>query len=135
VLEYFQINEDNTIIDKRDGKIYGGLTEALMVAEFGFCDCGAPEKVLQYIKTMLLTYVTQCQETPTDSRNNAEVSFFLYWADTHGYTEHGGSVNASWMSGEGFDLLDTIDQALLKKDNREADGITALSSPLGISRS
>lgn len=69
----------------------------LLMGMLGFCQCGSPSTALSHVLAEMRSLkTTKCPDKSS--------TFFLYWADREGLTEHGSSIYGSWLSekGEGF---------------------------------
>ncbi len=117
-------NPDGNITDS-DGVSYDDLTQFITTGVLGFCGCGMPEQVVDYVKTGLELINEKSPENcnPREEWDNwyeghrercdkhfktqgAEYLFY-YFCDFHGLTEHGGSV-PGWLTRKGEDLLELI---------------------------
>lgn len=115
-------------ITDSDGTNYENLVQFITIGCLGFCGCGMPEEVLDYVKTGL----ELINEKPPENCNPREEwnrwhkahrarcdehfkiqageYLFYYFCNFHGLTEHGGSV-PGWLTGKEKKLLDLIAKA------------------------
>ena len=95
-------------IDNVDSSRY----DFLLVKKWNFCCCGCPKDAVLAVKEML----DWCGEDIASRKSPSEFTnyqkFMLYFLDNKGYTEHGGSVNGSWLTNDGKDILQFINYAL-----------------------
>lgn len=90
-----------------------------------WCACGNPDEALGFMRDVLATMKARSDENigPFDepyaesawAKRTAELDAalgdgmlglsYLYMLDSHGLTEHGGSVGGSWLTGEGERVL------------------------------
>lgn len=109
MIELLNKQPDGSFVDE-NGTTWDCELDYLLTGVLGFCGCGSPEDVGEYVRAMLLRHVKQ-----TDSENfscwertsyeDMPTMFFLYWADDNGYIEHGSTIRCSWMTPKGDSLL------------------------------
>lgn len=102
--------------------------------ELGFCGCGNPEEVLEFVRSVLLAIRKrshenrEIEESRTASlerwtRNSAVIEeligmdvsppmawFFLYTLNDKDLLEHGGNCSGSWLTEKGEEVLDTLNR-------------------------
>lgn len=114
-----------------DGCAYGsmpdeddGVTSLLQVGVLGFCACWTPDENLEYVRAGLRLIANRFTEEFKNEKyedqlanwvalcgNETSATFFWYWADKQGYTEHGGSIGmGGWLSSSGKQLLADLDE-------------------------
>lgn len=112
-----------------NGKEFGDATDFLQKGFLGFCDCGNPERNLEFVLEGLALIEKLESEVWTDrlpfddwkALGNAHHGgdagryFFYYWMDKEGLTEHGGGVR--WLTDKGKTLL-----ALLREWREVSNG-------------
>lgn len=94
--------------------------------DFGFCACGDPEGTMRFIGQVLAEkreiYAAEGSDQslwdglrkllPYEDPKSLIVEHLL---DSKGFTEHGGGVGGSWLTGDGMELLEAIE--LIGKEN------------------
>lgn len=123
-----------------DGVCVGSTQSAVMDDILGFCGCGNPDVALKWVRDALMLATERSPADPFDGKEackafdvwcadiesrrraffgsrGAEL-FFLYWLDREGLTEHGGGVDASWLSESGAALLEDLNVVLALKEER-----------------
>ena len=88
----------------------------------GFCACGRPSYVLEYIRAglqfihdnfnerdLVWTYDQYKQTLVETFGNEAAAALFFYWADKEGFTDHGGEVPGR-LEFNGHNLLDLLNR-------------------------
>lgn len=102
-------------IDNEDSDRYDFLCEE----KWGFCGCGCHKDAVLAVKEML----DWCGEDIASRKSPSEFTnyqkFMLYFLDNKGYTEHGGSVNGSWLEDDGRQVLEFINYALKEEEKDE----------------
>lgn len=88
-----------------------------------FCACGMPEDNLDYVRRGLLL-IDLRKEIWTDRLTMTDYAglrhdlfgsesaalFFDYWADSMKLTEHGGGIGGAWLTAEGKELLEDLEE-------------------------
>ena len=106
-----------------DGVCYPDICDIIHTGILDFCGCGDPKSNLEYILEGL-EYIDSKIEFIKGSfdewypkylyrgteifGNDRSRAFFFYWADKEGLTEHGGTVDSSWLTIEGEKLMGDI---------------------------
>ena len=97
-----------------------------MYEKLGLCGCGSPEDTYEIIRRYLhirkdkydsnLSYDEVCDRYMSDLRIDYSdelqygmLQFLTYVLDSHGFTEHGGSVGGCWLTERGEMLLTVLD--------------------------
>ena len=75
------------------------------------CDCGNTDALLGYIVEMFRTHVGQDNWATTNS-GDLPTMFFLSWATSQDYIEHGANIVCSWITHRGEELLKDIETVL-----------------------
>jgi len=90
----------------------------------GFCGCGVPDDALEFIGDVLRLMSSESFEvgkmlklfkSEDNSNGNGMYYFILYQLDQKGLTEHGTSINLSWLTDKGKSLLSDIDEWIANK--------------------
>lgn len=74
---------------------------------FDFCSCGAPWKMVAYIKKYL-TEISKDWGERGSLKEDAAYWMAAYLCDAHGLTEHGGSVGSAWLTELGKEWLEKL---------------------------
>ena len=90
-----------------DGVCYPDICDIIHTGILDFCGCGDPKRNLEYILEGL-EYIDRKIEFIDIFGNDRSRAFFFYWADKEGLTEHGGTVDSSWLTIEGENLMGDI---------------------------
>jgi hypothetical protein len=101
--------EDDGFIDQ-DGCFWQTKSDYMNIGVLPSCGCGDPASIGKYVKEMLLKHVHQTgskdySHNDRTSYDDLPVMFFLSWADSEGYIEHGSTIRCSWMTKKGDELL------------------------------
>lgn len=106
------VPEDGRLLDPKSGGSFADHQEYITHV-LGFCGCGDPLALLVWVKSMFLKHVHQtgdpsysCWEH--NSYENMELMFFLNWADSREFIEHGTTIRCSWMTEAGTALIAAI---------------------------
>ena len=91
-----------------EGIHYKSKKDFLQQEILGFCGCGNPDKVMEYVGDFLSNLNNQVWA----DYDNMPYMFLIYWADNKGYTEHGTSARCSWLTEKGKELLGDIEWCL-----------------------
>ena len=102
-------------IDNVDSSRY----DFLLVKKWNFCCCGCPKDAVLAVKEMLDWCGEDIESRKSPSEFTNYQKFMLYFLDNKGYTEHGGSVNGSWLTNDGKDILQFINYALEQDEKDE----------------
>jgi hypothetical protein len=99
---------------KKDDKLEGWLSpdeiyyenrESYIEQEIlGFCGCGNPEDIRNYVKDMLIKLVNK----EWGDYEDYPYMFFVYWANDKGFAEHGTTARCSWLTKLGKELLSDL---------------------------
>jgi len=87
------------------------------------CGCGDPESIGVYVRDMLLEHVKQTGAASgiecwdRTSYDDMPVMFFLSWADSQDYIDHGTTIRCSWMTEKGDELLRDLDDVITQDPN------------------
>lgn len=109
----FRNGTTSTKEDLDDGFNY--LIDAFYYQILGFCGCGNPNGILEYILEILNLFTDDPPATNFFSiraeeqykvlypgRTDIELEFILKYLCSIGLTEHGTSVNSSWLTSKGI---------------------------------
>jgi hypothetical protein len=97
---------------------YDSWHDLILTGLFGFCGCGAPEKVLRYLwRGLKIIRGFQYPERQRDIGvlfGGDEAAEFLMWyeLDRVGLTEHGVGVAHAWLTEKGEAVLGDMDRYL-----------------------
>lgn len=113
---------DQHVLDLKKAEARDLLTR-VWYDDFKFCGCGCPEDVMRFIG-QVLAEKQKISDAPVPKNFNDtnlwdEINKLLpstdmkswvvsYLLDSKGFTEHGGGVGGSWLTGEGLELLEAI---------------------------
>ena len=121
-----------------DGCVYETAEDFYQCGVFGFCGCGDPEVNLQYIMKGLrhiadlkdhvwgtgrivfdeehgdMTYGEWEIQGVELFKTDAQMWFFMYWADKEELTDHGGNVSGGWLTEKGLDVLEDLEELFNK---------------------
>lgn len=86
-----------------DGSWAENATDLLQCGFLHMCGCGTPEDNLRYVHGGLL-YIENYFENVEKKEPTHTQSFFYYWADREGFTEHGIGL-PGWLTDKGKHLL------------------------------
>lgn len=75
--------------------------EEEVMALFGFCGCGAPWKVVSYLKK----YLDELENHTNQLEDDTTYFLMAYLCDKSGLTDHGSSVGSSWLTDLGKEWL------------------------------
>jgi len=75
------------------------------------CDCGDTDALLGYIVEMFRTHVGEGTWANTN-HEDLPTMFFLSWATSQDYIEHGATIRCSWITPKGEELLRDIETVL-----------------------
>lgn len=100
---YDEVDETYTIRVDGVETCYDSLFEAVWNGIFGFCCCGEP--TTQLIKMYNLLSVMD-EEIPAEPKE--EDIIYLYLLDSKRMTEHGCSIQFSWLNDRGRALMKII---------------------------
>ena len=88
---------------------------------FNFCGCGNPNSSLEFIRDILIIikeHGAYSDELSKKLSDEGLLYFVLYYLDSKGLTEHGGSVGGSWITEKGEEIIQDINWCLEnEKDN------------------
>jgi len=102
------LDDNNCQWDNAEDFIHGFI--------LGFCCCGYPELSLQYVRDTL-NYINNPQKIPYDQWVDEGLKLFgsesakyftLYVMDNFGLTDHGGSINGSFLTDKGHNILNDL---------------------------
>ena len=106
--------------------------------EWKFCACGDADAIIAWLQKILEAYEAASAallgaKEHQKRRNALDVAlgpephalFLLYWLDSQGLTEHGGSVYGAWLSDKGKAVL----EMLRKRENWNAYGYVEIEDP------
>ncbi|MFH2047783.1 MAG: hypothetical protein ABIK92_21870 [Pseudomonadota bacterium] len=96
-------NEDMPWIDE-DGCYWKSKSSYLQTEILGFCGCGNPGEIMEYVKEMLEILDSQ----NWGSYENKPYMFFVYWANNKGFADHGTTARCSWLTEKGKEILRDI---------------------------
>ena len=96
-----------------DETYFETATEYMLGGVLGLCSCGRPEETLQYVRDGLALIKLGRASTPAER-------FFLHWADSTGFAEHGSTPASCWLTNEGEGLLADLTEALFPEDSEAA---------------
>ena len=121
MLEKLKKLEDGTFEDVC-GVNYDSKADYMFCNVLPSCGCGSPEDIGRYVRDMLLKHVGRPEgpsspwgghpEWGNNSYEDFPVMFFLSWADSCGYIEHGTTIRCSWLTTKGKELLRDLDEVL-----------------------
>jgi len=77
-----------------------------IIEELWFCSCWNIYDIIINI----WKYLQILKKQDWKEYENTEYMFFVYWADTMWYTEHGTTIRCSWLSSKWKKLLKKIDK-------------------------
>jgi len=77
----------------------------LQTEVLGFCGCGNPSEVMEYVRQMLLKLNAQ----DFGDYEDLPYMFFVYWANDKEFAEHGTTARCSWLTDKGKELLRDIE--------------------------
>lgn len=93
--------------------------EAIVGGVFGWCGCGNPEAVAEYILQGLRN-VKECRELVEQDKYDEAVkhkfapdgpyTLLMYCFDKAGLIDHGGSVCACWLNEDGLKVLRKLEE-------------------------
>lgn len=104
-------------VTDRDGMEYGSTEEMLIVSRtdgLGFCMCGESASALRLVRDYLARIKLQILKSGyawTDADSPSEW-LVMYFADSRGFTEHGGGIRGAWLSQDGELFLSRADGVL-----------------------
>jgi len=87
--------------------------------KLNFCGCGNPDTQMQFLRDVLRA-INRRSEGNTWKEDTKKIEallpgalgqFYLYWLDSMGITEHGGSIGGDWLTEKGKELLLLMDTA------------------------
>lgn len=88
---------DGLYLDSEDIS-YKSLSDMICGGLFDFCGCGDNDYEMEKFREVLIAIQDRV-------RLSNEYQIYLYLLDNHGFTEHGCSVFASWLTEKGEALL------------------------------
>lgn len=118
---------DGQYFCETNGMKYDTAGEFIQNGLFGYCNCGAPEDHLEYVRQGLMLIKETSDLYRSGKPVHSDVSKALrdkiqahygsagaeyaqyYWFDYIGLTEHGGSV-PGWLSPEGENMLNILNE-------------------------
>ena len=89
---------------------YESKAAYLQLEILGFCGCGNPNQVMEYVLEMLLKLDRQ----EWGEYGDLAYMFFVYWANDEGFAEHGTTARCSWLTDKGKELVKDI-QAVIQE--------------------
>jgi hypothetical protein len=127
------------VTDKKDDLEH---LQQFLFKDLDFCGCGDPESVYELIRELLELFRLNTEEIRKPRENPFSLAdilngpnyrqqirdlisdddgvyyAFLYWLDSAGVLEHGGSVGGSWLTRKGFHYL----ELMKAREYREMEG-------------
>ena len=97
-----------------DGVYFPSQTEYLTGEYLGFCGCGDPIAVMEYVGNFL----TRLENGDYGDYEDMPYMFLCYWANDKNYAEHGTTARCSWLTPLGKELLKDI-RVCLENENTE----------------
>ena len=102
-----------------------GNAEAALTSLLGFCDCGAPDSAMKYVRDALqlvddrkkklwegeITYEQWREYVGAVLQSEGAEYFMWYWLNEKGFTEHGVSV-PGWLTPDGEEMLSDLNEYL-----------------------
>lgn len=105
----------------KDGVSYQSKKDFLG-SYFGFCGCGDPDAAMELLRDVLRLlkghewYSEKMKALlPSEGLNY----LVLYMLNNNGLTEHGTSVNCSWLTDKGEEILKDIEWCLANEGDNE----------------
>lgn len=97
-----------------NGYCWESKASYLQIEIMGFCGCGNPDEIMEYVKEML---------EKLNSRNwglyeDKPYMFFVYWANDKDFAEHGTTARCSWLTEKGKELLSDIKLCIQEEANK-----------------
>ena len=105
------IKDGDGFKDPLGGCYYESESDFLFAKILNFCTCGNQLETMIYIKEMLQKLVTQQWSDYSDM----PYIFFVRWADSMKFTDHGISVRCSFLTDYGNELLRDLNICILKE--------------------
>lgn len=117
----YTVDEDGGVTDSEGTYWQDGLESFIQGKVFGFCCCGNPELMIEYVLEAmeLLEWHSNTEPHPSyeEYKKRLDIIFadrrteilMWYWLDSKEWTEHGGGV-PGWLTPEGYKVM-----ALLRK--------------------
>lgn len=102
---------DITEYEAPDGCHYKSPSEYLWIAILGGCGCGSgdlPYRAAEVLRNFGREHLSKERWSVYDDAANEVLA---HWLDSKGLIEHGGSVNGSWLTDKGEELLHIINSA------------------------
>jgi hypothetical protein len=72
----------------------------------GFCGCGDPDELMEYVRKLLVKLYNQ----EWGEYEDLPYMFFVSWANDKEFADHGVSVRCSWLTDIGRELLADIEK-------------------------
>lgn len=123
---------DGTFVAE-DGAFYESAEDFLQTHVLKFCGCGNLTENLKFVRDVLRHISDlkekvwpKAQECPNaaeaydkwnvegDALMGRSRWFMRYFLDREGFTEHGGSIGGAWLTSEGQQLLEDLDELFAK---------------------
>ncbi|MEC9268497.1 MAG: hypothetical protein VX464_20730 [Pseudomonadota bacterium] len=110
----FKKDPDNGMLIGPDGCHYETEAHAFYFAQFGLCGCGRPEDVHAFLLNCMsasrddypnLIDVKKVQNL-VEEAPEVVAEFVMHFLDKCAVTEHGSSVNGSWLTDRGRQVLE-----------------------------
>jgi hypothetical protein len=95
----------------KDGVAWTSRADYLKQGVLPLCGCGDSDAILRWIVEMFRLHVGQ-STWDTNSSEDMSTMFFLSWATSQDYIEHGATLRCSWMTPKGEELLRDIETVL-----------------------
>lgn len=113
----------------QDGETFG-TAEAFIVHALGFCECGAPDLAIRYVRDALqlvhdqehklweksITYEQWTESVRRVLGSDGAEYFMWYWLQKKGFAEHGGSV-PGWLTTDGEEWLADLNEFLADEND------------------
>lgn len=110
MLELLEKTVDGQYLDP-DGITHESEADYLLSC-FGFCPCGFPMDVLEYVLAMMQRIAKGITSDDYDKPDGFALQFFCKWADGHGFVTHGGTTLFPIMEERGKILIKDLKKVL-----------------------